>query len=288
MKAKPKGNEPKQARRHVGASTRRTRKPRQVPAQVNGHEPDVIKLAEHAEAIRSLGKLAITNIIEIGRRLTEAKRLLVHGKWAGWLADEFGWSAGTALNFMRVYELAEDYKSKNFSDLRIAPSALYALSKRNTPPEVRDEIIERAEAGEKIGINTVQEALQATLAETGDDASTTDDVQETPPAADKPSPADTPPPPAEEPWQVIEARRWCLPATKLAKAIVQYGQLAAEYLVLATLRQALGDDLEQTIATFRDCAEVANSWVDAMERALAPPPSPMFDDTPGDPTQTKH
>lgn len=36
-------------------------------------------LAEHAETIRFLGRRVITDILEIGRRLTECKALLGHG-----------------------------------------------------------------------------------------------------------------------------------------------------------------------------------------------------------------
>ena len=49
-------------------------------------------LAEHAKEIRKLGKRAIEDIIEIGRRLTEAKKLVGYGHWGNWLEKEFGWS----------------------------------------------------------------------------------------------------------------------------------------------------------------------------------------------------
>jgi DUF3102 family protein len=145
-KAKPKCN---RLRRVAKAATER--------ALQQGQDP---KLAKRAEIIRTLGKRVITDIIEIGRQLTLAKDEVGHGHWADWLKKEFDWSEGTALNFMRVYELVEDRKSKNFMNLRIAPSALYALARPNTPDEVRDEIIERAEAGESITNKDVQEALQ--------------------------------------------------------------------------------------------------------------------------------
>ena len=44
-----------------------------------------IALAEHAAVIRALGKRVVGDIIEIGRRLTEAKRLAGHGGWLPWL-----------------------------------------------------------------------------------------------------------------------------------------------------------------------------------------------------------
>jgi hypothetical protein len=104
-------------------------------------------LAEHADAIRSLGKRVIADVIEIGRRLTDAKQLAGHGNWIPWLDREFGWTEQTALNFIRVYELAE---SKNFLDLSLPVSGLYLLAAPSTSAEARDEIIERAAGGEKV------------------------------------------------------------------------------------------------------------------------------------------
>jgi hypothetical protein len=63
-----------------------------------------IVLVEHAALIRALGKRVIGDIIELGRRLTDAKRVAGHGNWLPWLERELGWSERTAQNFMRVYE----------------------------------------------------------------------------------------------------------------------------------------------------------------------------------------
>jgi Protein of unknown function (DUF3102) len=134
------------------------KKAREQAAQ-EGKEGKDVDLAAHAALIRRLGKRVITDIIEIGRRLKLAKDIVGHGGWKAWLEKEFGWSADTALNFMRVYELSEDFESRNFRDLRIAPSALYLLAKPSTPEEVRTEIIERAKAGEKITHKDVKETL---------------------------------------------------------------------------------------------------------------------------------
>ena len=106
-------------------------------------------LAKHAAAIRRLGKRVVADVIEIGRLLTECKRTCRHGNWLPWLDREFGWTDDTALNFMRVYELS---KSRNFRDLSLPLSGLYLLAAPSTPQEARDEIIERAQAGEKIPV----------------------------------------------------------------------------------------------------------------------------------------
>jgi Protein of unknown function (DUF3102) len=134
-------------RAHLAPDTGRTGEPIVDPKdRVTGVVPVV---AEHAEKIRCLGKRVVADVIEIGRRLTECKKLLGHGNWGAWLDREFGWSDRQALNFMRVYELAES-KSENFSDLHLPVSVLYLLAAPSTPPEVRKEVIEQAKRGEKL------------------------------------------------------------------------------------------------------------------------------------------
>jgi Protein of unknown function (DUF3102) len=91
---------------------------------------DEIILAEHAEAIRVLGRRVIGDVIEIGRRLTDAKERCGHGKWLPWLKREFGWSEDSALRFMQVAEFA---KNRSLRDLEIPVSGLYLLAAPSTP-----------------------------------------------------------------------------------------------------------------------------------------------------------
>jgi Protein of unknown function (DUF3102) len=102
-------------------------------------------LAERAAAIRTLGKRAIADIIEIGRHLTEAKTTAGHRNWLPWLEREFGWTDDTALNYMRQYEMD---KSRTVRDLNLPLRTLYLLAALSTPPKVRDTLIDRLERGE--------------------------------------------------------------------------------------------------------------------------------------------
>lgn len=43
-------------------------------------------------------------IIEIGRRLVEAKSLLPHGEWGNWLREKVGFSQSSANNYMKIFE----------------------------------------------------------------------------------------------------------------------------------------------------------------------------------------
>jgi hypothetical protein len=113
-------------------------------------------LAEHAAAIRARGKRVVADVIEIGARLTECKRICGHGNWLPWLDREFGWEETTAQRFMRVHELASS-KSGNLPDLPV--SAIYLLAAPSRPDEARDEIIARAKAGEKINVEALKETV---------------------------------------------------------------------------------------------------------------------------------
>lgn len=49
-------------------------------------------------------KTALHSAIEIGRRLREAKDLLKHGEWSGWLEQYVGFSQNKAAKLMRIYD----------------------------------------------------------------------------------------------------------------------------------------------------------------------------------------
>jgi hypothetical protein len=112
----------------LGDETRRGRDPEDLAATAKERER---VLAENAEEIRALGKRAAGDVIEIGRRLREMKKVCGHGNWLQWLQLEFGWTDRHALNYIRVYELS--IKSENFSDLGIPVSGLYLLAAPSTP-----------------------------------------------------------------------------------------------------------------------------------------------------------
>lgn len=86
---------------------------------------DDIKLAEHAEVIRALGKRAARDIVEIGERLIDAKDRCGHGNWSPWLEREFGWSDDAAQRYIRVGDAA---KNRNLRDLNVPVSGLYLLA----------------------------------------------------------------------------------------------------------------------------------------------------------------
>jgi hypothetical protein len=114
-------------------------------------------LRAHARHIQRLGRRAIGDVVEIGRRLTDAKRRLGHGRFLVWLATEFGWSERTAEHFMRVYDLHG--KFANFADLDVPLSALYLLAALSTPDKALFAIAERAGTGAGLSLVEVREII---------------------------------------------------------------------------------------------------------------------------------
>lgn len=110
-----------------------------------------IVVQQRTSEIKTLMRRAASDIIEIGQKLIDVKARLGHGNFGGWLVAEFDWTDRTARQFMQV---ADTFKSENFSDLRIAPSALYLLAAQSTPESARTEALDRAAAGEVITHST--------------------------------------------------------------------------------------------------------------------------------------
>ena len=92
--------------------------------------------------------MAIAYIIELGRRLTEAKAMLSHGEWGAWLKEKVNYSQSTANNYMKIYEeygtqapalLGSVANSQAFANLNYSKAvALLAVDR-----EEREEFIEQ-------------------------------------------------------------------------------------------------------------------------------------------------
>lgn len=61
-------------------------------------------LEQVASEIRTITASMLVNIIEIGRRMTEAKEMLPYGEFGNWIKSETSYSLSTANNFMRLFD----------------------------------------------------------------------------------------------------------------------------------------------------------------------------------------
>lgn len=106
--------------------------------------------------IKSLMRRTAQDIINIGQKLIEVRKQLGYGKFRKWLKAEFDWSASTATKFIQV---AERFSCVNFTQLKIAASALYLLAKPSTLNDARLEALDRASQGETITHAVVKEII---------------------------------------------------------------------------------------------------------------------------------
>src|SRR5215831_2041970 len=63
-------------------------------------------LAEHAREIRQLGNRAKADLIEMGRRLADA-RVRARGYWLRWLDRELGWNVKAAERLIAFYKFSQ-------------------------------------------------------------------------------------------------------------------------------------------------------------------------------------
>lgn len=105
-------------------------------APIEGHEEVAVRSIEVITAEIWLYKQqAGAAILEIGRRLNEAKAQLSHGEWLPWLEEKVEFSEVTAQRFMR---LAREYENPSLVTDLGASKALQLLA---LPASERDEFI---------------------------------------------------------------------------------------------------------------------------------------------------
>lgn len=97
-----------------------------------------------AAEIRALTASMLSTIIEIGRRMCQAKEMLPHGEFGAWVKDETGYSQSTANNFMRLFQeygaaqeslFGAEVNSQTFGNLPYSK----ALALLAVPAEEREE-----------------------------------------------------------------------------------------------------------------------------------------------------
>ena len=99
---------------------------------------------------------ACMSMVEIGKRLLEAKQCLPHGAWGEWLKNEVDFSERTAQNFMRI---AKEYTNPQLI-ADIGNSASKAIMLLSMPEEEREEFVGEAHeinGEEKTGVTIMQD-----------------------------------------------------------------------------------------------------------------------------------
>ena len=124
-----------------------------------------IRLEEIVIKIEARGKSVVENIIDVGRLLCEARELLPANKAFGeWREDRLPWMDTKLANrWMNAYRNG----GEALIGQNVRTAAIYELTAPSTPPEARQEAIERAESGEEITHKKSKKlkAYQKTIAE---------------------------------------------------------------------------------------------------------------------------
>lgn len=116
-------------------------------SEINTEMKEARTLDIVAAEIRALTANALNTIVEIGRRMTEAKAMLPHGEFGRWIKEEAGYSTSTANNFMRLFEAYADTQGSLFGaevNCQTFGNLTYskALALLEVPAEEREEFVE--------------------------------------------------------------------------------------------------------------------------------------------------
>jgi hypothetical protein len=109
-------------------------------------------------------RLVLGYAIEVGRRLVEAKEMLPHGEWGGWLKNKVGFSQRTAERCMTLYD-AYGAEQIGIFGAEIKSTALTNLSFTNAlllvavPEEDREEFAAEVDA-EHISSRELEQAIR--------------------------------------------------------------------------------------------------------------------------------
>jgi hypothetical protein len=93
-------------------------------------------------------------LFELGRILNEIRNEIEHGEWLTWLERYWGASERSAQQVMMIYR---NLNTKRVSDLDLPMRVLNFVASDSTPEPAKEEILAKAEAGEKVTLDTAKE-----------------------------------------------------------------------------------------------------------------------------------
>jgi hypothetical protein len=114
-------------------------------------------LRTDADRIRRRIAKFTADMIEIGRDLNAVKGELLHGQFIDWVEAEIGIHRRTAQRYMAAADLAD---AKGDTVSLLTRRAVYLLSKKSTPAEIIDHVIERFEAEGRISDEAVESLVR--------------------------------------------------------------------------------------------------------------------------------
>ena len=125
----------------------------------NERTPEIV-----AAEIRTFTASMLNSVIEIGRRLCEAKEMLPHGQFVKWIEENTGYGKSTAYNFMKLYMEYGDQQGNLFgavSNFQTFGNLTYskALALLAVPAEEREEFVKENNV-EDMSARELQDAIR--------------------------------------------------------------------------------------------------------------------------------
>ena len=117
-----------------------------------------------AGEIRTFTASMLNNVIEIGRRMVEVKKMLPYGSFGKWIAENTGYSSSTANNFMRLFQeygadqgclFGAEVECQTFGKLSYSK----ALALLSVPKEEREQVAGELDA-EHLSARELEKALK--------------------------------------------------------------------------------------------------------------------------------
>jgi hypothetical protein len=102
------------------------------------------------------------HMYQIGKLLNDAKLIIGHGNFQGWIEENFEFSYQTANNFMNVYKHCLNQPKLIHS---MKSSVLYTITSPQFPEDLREHIFENADRLKEINNSKIREIMEKFKAE---------------------------------------------------------------------------------------------------------------------------
>ncbi|WP_036489096.1 DUF3102 domain-containing protein [Myxosarcina sp. GI1] len=119
----------------------------------------ILHLKEEATEIKGLIRNTIESTLEAGKRLTEVKRLLPHGKFREWVEKETGFHYTSIAQFMRLWETFGNRRA-DIVNSGLNVTILYRLASDSVPEDFRQRVIKLSSSGKKISVKKLKQMRQ--------------------------------------------------------------------------------------------------------------------------------
>ena len=117
-------------------------------------------LRNEASEIKSIMKRTVENTLEMGKKLTEVKKILPHGTFLEWSNREIGLHRSTVAQIMQVWE-AFGHRPELICESNLNISIIYMLASRTVNEDFRSQILQLSESEEKLSFDTVKQLKKA-------------------------------------------------------------------------------------------------------------------------------